>query len=104
MATVYVVNQAGLDFKPAEQFGEVKFITQGYARFDNVKKLSQQIANVLADTQPTDFLVLSGNNLLCCIVCLMWMRLHGHINILHWTRDNEYKMISLTQETYPLIV
>jgi hypothetical protein len=103
MATVYVVHQGDIDFTPAQQYGDLRYITQGYARFDNVKKLSQQIANHLCDSKPTDFLVLSGNNLLCAIVCLMWMKLHGHINILHWAKDS-YVIVPLTQENYPIIV
>lgn len=103
MGTVYVVHQGDIDFTPALKYGEIKYITQGYARFDNVKKLSQQIANTIGDSKETDFLVLSGNNLLCAIVCLMWMKLHGRINILHWAKDS-YVIVPLMQESYPIIV
>lgn len=103
MAAVYVTNKAGLDFTAASKWGELNFITQGYVNFGDVEKLSLKINEVIMDSKPEDFLVLAGNNLLCVMVAIIWLRKHGRLNVLHWVLD-EYIVVPITTSSLPILV
>ena len=104
MPNVFVANYVHLAYDQATKYGELKFITRGYIRFDDISSISLDIAKILINSKPEDFLILSGNNLVCLIVGYMWMSLHGSVNILHWDTKNEtYTTIKMIGSKMPVL-
>lgn len=94
---VYVANLANLDYSKAEKFGTIVPMTKHYVRFDDIESLTTKISRTLDETTPhTDYLVLSGNNLVCAIVLHLWLKRHAYARILHWdTRNERYIVITV---------
>ena len=94
---VFIANQANLDYAKAEKFGTLVPITKHFVRFDDIDGLTTKISRLLDDTMPhTDYLVLSGNNLVCAIVLHLWLKRHAYARILHWdTRNERYVIVTI---------
>lgn len=84
MPKVFIANQVALPYDSAKQFGDLVPVTRGYVKFDNIRELSNEILRSLYGSSSDDFLVLSGNNLVCSMVTHLWLEKHHEVNILHW--------------------
>ncbi len=87
--TVYVVNLSDMDFKDAEKFGTLVYMTQGFIRLTpqhEMEKLYSRLRSFITKAENTDYLILSGNNLVCGIALLLWTSYHGYANVLHWDK------------------
>lgn len=99
-ATVYVVNHTGNDYSDAKRFGQIVYLSKGPYEQDELDHVLDKIKNYIADSYPTDYLVLDGARLLCSYAFTLWMVKHGHVNLLQWNpsfskRNYEEKRISL---------
>lgn len=86
MPKVFVANNAGHNYSKAEEFGELIYLTQGAVNIHKeVDRLTEKLTNLIkvADKE-SDFLLLSGNNLLCILAFDIWKSLHGKCKVLHW--------------------
>jgi hypothetical protein len=86
---VLVTNHSGYPYEAAEKFGEIIFMTNGYIKLDDLDKIRSKLVQFIAQTEATDYLVLSGNNVLCALAVLAWKERHGYVNILHWASDRK---------------
>lgn len=86
MPNVYVVNNAGYDYDKAQEHGELIYLTQGYINIHkDYDELVGKLKNLIKTANPeNDFLLLSGNNLLCLLAFDIWKEIHKKVNILHW--------------------
>lgn len=87
--TVYVVNFSDMDFKDAEQFGTLVYMTQGFIRLTpqhEMQKLYVRLRSFISKAESTDYIILSGNNLVCAIALILWISYHGYANVLHWDK------------------
>lgn len=85
MAKVYVVNNAGYDYKKAEAFGELIYLTQGHVDIHkSYTDLVEKLSNLIKQADTKDFLLLTGNNLLCILAFDIWKTQHGEVKVLHW--------------------
>lgn len=94
---VYVANLANLDYSQAEKFGTLVPFTKHYVKFNNIDGLTAKISNDLTQVNPQeDFLILSGNNLICALVLHLWMKRYNYARILHWdTRSERYIVLTI---------
>jgi hypothetical protein len=101
---VFIANQvSSIVYSDAEKYGDLQAVTNGYVKFENVQDLSHQIMKKLISSSIHDFLVLSGNNLVCSMVFFLWMRKHGVCNILHWDKD-KYVIVHMTDVSLPILL
>jgi hypothetical protein len=99
MPTVYVTNQTGYLYDSAESLGELVFITKGYVDFRDLAKVRTRLNNFIKGANKDDYLLLSGNNLLCSIATHDWLRIHGICRLLHWNpTKNKYTEYTLTPD------
>jgi len=85
--SVYVVNYGGYNYDGAEQYGDLVFITKGFVDLSNetaFKKAQERLQKFIEDATPDDYLLLSGNSLLCAIAVVLWRDIHKKVKILHW--------------------
>src|SRR4030042_6842217 len=82
MPTVYVVNKSAHDFSAAKEFGELKYLSQGSRDRYAVNSIHRDFQDILAKSNPEDYLLLCGLTVMNCIACSIFSALHGKLNLL----------------------
>jgi len=85
---VWITNYAGHEFSLAKQYGELRYITKGYISFSSLDRLKFHIAGQLVESQPEDYLLLSGTIIICVIAAIVWFKMHKKIKLLNWDRKS----------------
>lgn len=103
---IFVANKASnLDYKEAENFGEIVPVTRGYIDFTNIQKLSHEINKSIYLATEDDYLLLSGHNLVCAMVVWLWIKKFGSVQVLHFDKKEErYVIVSLTNDSTPVLI
>jgi hypothetical protein len=91
---VYIVNHAGYDYEAAKTYGNLVFLTKGYIDLKEQPDVKDQLRSLIESATAEDYLLLSGNNLLCVAAFDLWKSIHGKVNILHWSnrKYDEYQL------------
>lgn len=84
MNKVYVTNFSGYTYDKADQFGELIYITSGFVNVSNNQELRNKLNSFITKANKDDYLLLSGNNLLCALALHCWLNVHGVCKVLHW--------------------
>lgn len=91
MPKVFIISHSGHDYSPAEQHGELVFISRGPIGKFNTGTMYRAAKRALANSTPEDFILLSGPGILSSIVCALFASKHGKLNILLYCgTDNRY--------------
>lgn len=97
--TVYVTNFTGHEYTNAEQYGELVYLTKGFVSFDNLNSIKSRVSEFIKQANNEDYLLLSGNNLICALATNLWLNYHTQCKILHWNGlKREYGLHILTNE------
>ncbi len=88
---VYITNNSGHDFDAARVYGEFSFLTEGFIPWDKLNLAYRQMAEGLKDSQPDDWLLLTGPTSICCVACAIMGHLHGKINLLVYDKGGFYQ-------------
>lgn len=98
---VYVANLGPHDFSEAEEYGDIVYLTKGPTS-NQPAKLAQEIVAGLSDSDPDDYLVLSGPSLVCGIVATVFALMHGgRLNLLLYRGPNQpYHRVRLSLQNY----
>jgi len=85
MKTVFIVNHSGQhSYEAAKEKGELVYLTRGFIDIANdLKSIVHSIESLIATSEPEDYLLLSGNGLLCVMAFDLWKRKHGKVTVLH---------------------
>jgi hypothetical protein len=91
MATkrVYIVNKSSHDFKPAEKYGDVIFLSEGSMNRYSTNSMIRQFGEVMASSEPGDFIVPCSLNVMNSIACAIFAHKHGCLNLLLF-KDGTY--------------
>ncbi len=96
---VHVTNYAGHDYKEAERFGKIVYVTRGFVSFQSLDRLKFLVAEALMNSHADDYVLLSGTTLICSLSCMIWLELHNRIKILNWDKKTrEYRVLIVTKE------
>jgi len=92
---IYITNSFNYDFSKAKKYfsGSGKFITitSGRINIEKVKNLTISISSAIEDITIDDYLLLSGNIVVCSIVAALVFEKLGVLNLLIWdARKNCY--------------
>lgn len=79
---VYVVNKGGHDFSSAEYFGKIEYLSQGSLNKYAVTNMYRVFSSKLKDSQPDDYILLTGLTTMCSVACSIFSFMHGRLNIL----------------------
>ncbi len=88
MPSVFVINHTGYSYSRAKEFGELVYLTRGYIDFNDSAELKTSLRSLIETATPEDYLLLSGNTLLCVIAVDLWKSIHKSCKILRWSRDS----------------
>lgn len=99
---VFVANYAGHDYKDAESYGELQYITKGYLSFHSLDRVKYSVVEEVAKSRSQDWLLLSGKLIISCIAVLAWFSLHKQVKILYWDqkakRGPKYQELIITAD------
>lgn len=79
---VYVVNNSGHDFSPAREYGELIFLSEGMMNSYNLNKMYRIFAPILENSNPKDWILMSGLPQMNVIAASIFAYKHGRINLL----------------------
>lgn len=82
MSKVYVVNQGYHDFTPAEKFGRLIYMTEGYQPKFSVATALRRFEFCMQESEPEDWILLTGLSVLNCLACSVFALKHGRLNLL----------------------
>ena len=79
---VFIPNNSGHDFSDAEKYGELIFITQGMIDRFKVNTMFRMTVDALSDSQPTDYIMVTGLTQINVIIASVFTQMHGRLNLL----------------------
>lgn len=83
---VYVTNAGGHDFEPAKQYGSFVPLTKGNINPTHTDRITLDMLEVLKNSSPDDYLLLSGHPVTVLIATSIMFTLHGKIKFLVWNK------------------
>jgi hypothetical protein len=79
---VYVVNKGCHDYSKAEKFGTLVYLTEGrFSRFAT-GKMYRVFHEKISKSSSNDYILVSGLTIMNSVVCSMFARKHGRVNLL----------------------
>lgn len=82
---VFIANfQPNKDFSPAEEFGELVFMSRGFIDLKNLARTRSKIEQYLKVAAPTDFIILNGPAVVNALIIALWFNRFGYVNVLSW--------------------
>lgn len=90
MNRVFVPNLSAHDHTDAERYGELVFVTKGLLPKHATSNMHRFWMEALRDSQPTDYILLTGPTTLCVIGAAIFGALHGRLNLLIWRTDRYF--------------
>lgn len=86
---VFICNQSGHDFSPAERYGSLEYVTKGMINRFSVNYMARAWASALQRSKPNDYILITSLTILTCIGCAIFGHLHSSINLLIY-RNGKY--------------
>ena len=91
MPKVYVVNRSGHDYAGAKRFGDLVYLSEGRTESPfAVTTIYASFAAQLVDSEPDDYLLLTGLNVMNVVASGIFGFLHGKLNLLIYAGKNRY--------------
>jgi hypothetical protein len=84
LSKVYIVNNSGHDFSPAEDFGELVIMSEGSVDKFQITAMLRQFGPFLDLSEQEDYIVPSGPSIMNAIACSYFAAMHGRLNLLIW--------------------
>ena len=94
---VYIINKGGHDYSPAQEFGELVFLTEGTINVFAVSNMYRTMSDVINASSADDYLLLCGPPTLQSIACSMFTFKHGRLNLLQY-RDGRYRPTEIVMD------
>jgi hypothetical protein len=79
---VFIVNRSSHDFKPAEKYGGVIFLSEGSMNRYATNSMIRQFTDAMENSEPSDYIVPCSLNVMNSIACAIFAHKHGRLNLL----------------------
>jgi hypothetical protein len=86
---VYIVNASGHNHHKARPYGELTPITRGYVSTGSLDRVFHEVVNGISDSNPSDWLLLSGLMFLNAIAAAIWLERHSTLQLLVWDKKHD---------------
>ena len=98
--TVYITNRsASHDYTSATKHGAIRFVTSGNYPVFKTSRLQEEVAEALAYSQPSDYLLLSGSSVVASICVAVWLEMHSTCHILIWDRVQDVYVLRIISKS-----
>jgi hypothetical protein len=89
MNKVFVVNQSGHDFKDANRFGDLIFLSKGKMDRYAITSVYREFSEYLNDSSENDWILITGLSSMSSIACSIFAYKWGRLNLLLY-KNNRY--------------
>lgn len=79
---VYISNVSKFGYDNVRPFGEPYFLSIGFIKLSDPNSILKELGPKIQESAATDYVLLVGNNILCSMVFMAWMKKHKMINLL----------------------
>ena len=86
---VFIVNKSSHDFGPAEQFGQITFLSSGPMNRYATNSMVRLFEEAMKESGEHDYIVPCSLNVMNSIACAIFARKHGRLNLLLY-KDGNY--------------
>ena len=80
--TVFIVNKSAHDFKAAETFGDIVYMSEGPVNRYATNHMHRIFSEHLKNSKPTDHIVPCSLNVMNSIACAIFAAKHKRLNLL----------------------
>lgn len=94
ISTVWVVNSGNHNYRNAEQFGNLKVLTEGRVNVFSVDNLVADMKMKLKDAQKDDMVLVSGYAVPNALVIHIFLKKFGFCRMLLWEANNRKYMVN----------
>lgn len=91
MSKVYVINKGCHDLSDAEGFGELVYLSEGSMNKFNTSGMYRTFIETLEESEPNDYILVSGLTVMCVVACSIFATLHGRVNLLLYKTSRKKK-------------
>lgn len=98
---VFVTNFSGHDYTDAKRYGELYYITRHYVSFGHLDRVKVDILKAIVEqgAKATDYLLLSGRDIISVVAALFWYEMFGQAKLLVWDKkEHQYQELLISQE------
>lgn len=88
MNSVYITNDGGHDYSAAEKYGRLVYCTLGNLDKQDLAGMYRELSIAMDESQPDDYIILSGLTSLCSLACCLLATRHGKVNLLVFHRGD----------------
>jgi hypothetical protein len=89
VANVYIVNKSSHNFSPAEEYGELVFLSEGPMNRYGTNNMVREFGEIMKDSSPSDYIVPCSLNVMNIIAGAIFASKHHALNLLLF-RNGEY--------------
>lgn len=89
MKNVYIVNKSSHDFRPAEHYGNIIFLSEGSMNRYATNSMIRQFELSMINSTEDDYIVPCSLNVMNSIACAIFAHKHGKLNLLLF-KDGKY--------------
>lgn len=89
MQKVFIVNRSAHDFSPAEEFGEIVFLSEGPMNRYSTNNMHRKFTDIMSDSDAGDYIVPCSLNVMNAIASAVFAVKHGTLNLLLF-KNGEY--------------
>lgn len=89
MKNVYIVNKSSHDFRPAEHYGNIIFLSEGSMNRYATNSMIRQFELSMVNSTEDDYIVPCSLNVMNSIACAIFAHKHGKLNLLLF-KDGKY--------------
>ncbi len=82
MAKVFIVNKGDHNYDAAKEFGELVIVSEGSIDKYEPAKIAEEFDKILVNSEPGDYILLSGLALVNAIATGLMVDMHGKVNFL----------------------
>ena len=79
---VFIINSGTHDYSAAQKFGKLIVLSKGYFNRHDVGKIARQFAVILNQSNPDDYLLVSGSTIMNSVASAIFAHTHGVLNLL----------------------
>ena len=88
MNKVYIVNKSAHDFSPANDYGELIFLSEGPMNRYATNHMHRKFTSMMEDSTENDHIVPCSLNVMNSIACAIFAHRHGKLNLLLFKEGN----------------
>ncbi len=89
MPKVFIVNKSSHDFRPAEKYGRIVFLSEGPVNRYQTNSMVRQFKDIMEGSGSSDYIVPCSLNVMNSIACAIFAHKHGRLNLLLF-KDGTY--------------